>query len=265
MGTGNIIRTVFNEGGSIRAKTSSRAEVVVSQSDNPRTGASLRVLDSAGGPVIEASTGETYENTFGELKEMFRAFKIYHVAAVACAIVGAVILGTLSRRSPAKGSGAIRRRAKADGFLPNRWGLTLIGLAVRLGGWAHLPPSPTAFAGLRRTGMLELQGGCICCSIQTDLLDALLELYQEFQPDHILIEATGVAEPKAILETLYSENFFGRRGTDFLKVANMVTMVDSENLEQYLESSENSGGSRRTDLLPNDPSRPLQMTGETTH
>jgi hypothetical protein len=110
----------FNEGGSIRAKTSSGAEVVVSQSDNPRTGASLRVLDSADGPVIEASTGETYENTLGKLKEMFGAFKIYHLAAVACAIVGAVILGT--------------------GFLPNRWGLTLIGLAVGLGSWAHLMP-----------------------------------------------------------------------------------------------------------------------------
>jgi len=88
---------------------------VVSQSDNPRTGASLRVLDSADGPVIEASTGETYENTLGKLKEMFGAFKIYHVAAVACAIVGAVILGTLSRRSlaeaerrnPAAGEGGL--------------------------------------------------------------------------------------------------------------------------------------------------------------
>lgn len=80
-------------------------------------------------------------------------------------------------------------------------------------------------------GMLELQGGCICCSIQTDLLDALLELSQRFHPEHILIEATGVAEPKAILETLYSGNFFGRRGTDFLKVANMITVVDGGNLE----------------------------------
>lgn len=107
-------------------------------------------------------------------------------------------------------------------------------------------------------GILELQGGCICCSIQSDLLDALLELYQQFQPDHILIEATGVAEPHGILETLYSGNFYGKRGTDFIKVANMVTVVDGGNLEQYLDSSENTGGSRRIHLLPSDPRRPVQ-------
>lgn len=107
-------------------------------------------------------------------------------------------------------------------------------------------------------GMLELQGGCICCNIQTDLLDALLELWRRFNPEHILIEATGVADPKAILETLYSENLFGRKGTDFLKVANMVTVIDGGNLEQYFESPENSGTGRRTHLLQNDPRRPLQ-------
>ena len=108
------------------------------------------------------------------------------------------------------------------------------------------------------TEILEMQDGCICCSIQTDLLDALLELWQRFQPEHILIEATGVAEPKAILETLCSGNFFGWKGTDFLKVANMITIVDGGNLEQYLESPENTGETERTHLLTNDSRRPLQ-------
>lgn len=107
-------------------------------------------------------------------------------------------------------------------------------------------------------GMMELKGGCICCSIQTDLLDALFELSQRFEPEHILVEATGVAEPKAILKALCSANFSGLRGTDFFQVANMVTVVDAGNLEQYLESSENSGGARRTYLLSGDKRRPLQ-------
>lgn len=107
-------------------------------------------------------------------------------------------------------------------------------------------------------GLFELQGGCICCSIQADLLDALLELWQKHRPSHIVIEATGVAEPESVLRTLYSGNPFGRSGTDFLEVANMVTVVDGGNMETYFESPENTGRERRTHLMPNDQRRPLQ-------
>ena len=111
----------YNEGGSIRARTATGTEVIVSQSDNPRTGATLRVVDTPDGPAIEASTGETFENTVARVSEMFGAFRIYHLAAIGCAIVGVLILGT--------------------GFLPNRWGICLLGLAAALGTWAHLAPS----------------------------------------------------------------------------------------------------------------------------
>lgn len=98
------------------------------------------------------------------------------------------------------------------------------------------------------TKMLELQGGCICCSIETDLLDALLELRQRFQPGHIIIEATGVADPGGILQTMNTKNAYGRSVTDFLKIANMVTVVDGGNLSHYLESPENTGGDKRKHL-----------------
>ncbi|MEO0797261.1 MAG: GTP-binding protein [Verrucomicrobiota bacterium] len=107
-------------------------------------------------------------------------------------------------------------------------------------------------------GLLELQGGCICCTIQDDLLDALLELWQRFKPEHILVEATGVAEPKSILETIYARNLHGFSGTDFLRVANMISVLDGGNLEQYFESPENTGKARRAHLLQADRRRPLQ-------
>lgn len=106
--------------------------------------------------------------------------------------------------------------------------------------------------------ILELQDGCICCSIQSDLLDALLQLSQEIQPDHILIEATGVAEPKEILKSLQARNLFGRRASEFAVPANMLTVMDAGYLDQYFKSPENTGYERRTRRLHNDKRRPLQ-------
>lgn len=108
------------------------------------------------------------------------------------------------------------------------------------------------------SGMVELTSGCICCSIQTELMDALLHLYLKRKPRHILIEATGVAEPKSILETLYAANLEGVRGSDFLRVANLVTVVDAANLEDHLGVPAQSRRKRRNHLLPADQRRPLE-------
>ncbi|AMS43834.1 CobW family GTP-binding protein [Aminobacter aminovorans] len=51
--------------------------------------------------------------------------------------------------------------------------------------------------------VVGLKNGCICCSLQGDLLRTLkLVLSQPVQPDHVVIEASGVADPRGITETL---------------------------------------------------------------
>lgn len=51
--------------------------------------------------------------------------------------------------------------------------------------------------------VVGLKNGCICCSLQGDLLRTLkLVLSQPVKPDHIVIEASGVADPRGITETL---------------------------------------------------------------
>lgn len=51
--------------------------------------------------------------------------------------------------------------------------------------------------------VVGLKNGCICCSLQGDLLRTLkLVLSQPVRPDHIVIEASGVADPRGITETL---------------------------------------------------------------
>ena len=50
--------------------------------------------------------------------------------------------------------------------------------------------------------VLELAGGCVCCKIDTknDLWDGIGDIIARSEPDHVVLETTGIAEPAAILD-----------------------------------------------------------------
>jgi G3E family GTPase len=48
----------------------------------------------------------------------------------------------------------------------------------------------------------EMPSGCICCTLGADLLTTLKDVAEAFNPDLVVIEPTGVADPMAIHETL---------------------------------------------------------------
>jgi len=48
----------------------------------------------------------------------------------------------------------------------------------------------------------EITAGCICCQIGVDLVRTLYEVEQQFRPDLVIIEASGIATPKGVLEAL---------------------------------------------------------------
>ena len=50
--------------------------------------------------------------------------------------------------------------------------------------------------------VVELASGCICCSLKTDMIQTLRMLRYDYSPQRIIIEATGVADPLAIIEVL---------------------------------------------------------------
>ncbi len=50
--------------------------------------------------------------------------------------------------------------------------------------------------------VLTLAGGCICCTFGSDLVEGLIELARRDDIDHILIEASGVALPAAIAQSI---------------------------------------------------------------
>lgn len=104
--------------------------------------------------------------------------------------------------------------------------------------------------------VVELTSGCICCSIQTELVEALERIVHDMRPDHIVIEATGVADPKSILETIYTPNDFGYAGSDFLQIRNMVTVVDASAVYALIDDSLYPE-QRRKWILSSDRRRPL--------
>ncbi len=52
--------------------------------------------------------------------------------------------------------------------------------------------------------LVALQNGCICCTLQTDLINQLHDLAAQKMYDYIVIEASGICEPAPIAQTLCS-------------------------------------------------------------
>ncbi len=75
---------------------------------------------------------------------------------------------------------------------------------------------------------LELTNGCICCSLETlDLQEAIGQFAYAGSPiDYIIIEASGLAEPKDLALTL--KDTIGQR----VYLDSIITVLDAENLEK---------------------------------
>lgn len=74
---------------------------------------------------------------------------------------------------------------------------------------------------------LQLSNGCICCSIGSSLMEALLKLLARPEPpERLIIEASGVADPARI-------GAIGMAG-DAFRLEAIVTVVDAETVEARL-------------------------------
>jgi G3E family GTPase len=85
--------------------------------------------------------------------------------------------------------------------------------------------------------VLELAGGCICCSVdlKNDLWDGIGDIITRAKPDHVVLETTGIAEPAAILDGLVRVSDAVR---DRILPAGVVCVVDAESGADALERRE---------------------------
>ena len=54
----------------------------------------------------------------------------------------------------------------------------------------------------------ELPSGCICCTLGPNFLDTVRTIHDKFQPDLVIVEPSGIADPDSILATM--EHYQGR-------------------------------------------------------
>eukprot|EP00413_Alexandrium_margalefii_P017983 CAMPEP_0204533386 /NCGR_PEP_ID=MMETSP0661-20131031/12255_1 /ASSEMBLY_ACC=CAM_ASM_000606 /TAXON_ID=109239 /ORGANISM="Alexandrium margalefi, Strain AMGDE01CS-322" /LENGTH=638 /DNA_ID=CAMNT_0051539721 /DNA_START=75 /DNA_END=1991 /DNA_ORIENTATION=- len=75
--------------------------------------------------------------------------------------------------------------------------------------------------------MVELQNGCICCTLKEDLMESVRELALERRFDYLLIESTGISEPLPVASTFAATDDMGYpRIGGVTRLDTLVTVVD---------------------------------------
>ncbi len=74
----------------------------------------------------------------------------------------------------------------------------------------------------------EIDEGCVCCSLIGNLKRALHGILESFSPDTIILETSGLANPKNMFDEL-------EELTEWVRFDAMVTMVDALNFNASLE------------------------------
>lgn len=75
--------------------------------------------------------------------------------------------------------------------------------------------------------VLELAGGCVCCKVdvKNDLWDGIADVIRRSQPDHVVLETTGIAQPEAIIEGFAR---LPESDRDIVDLAGIICVIDAE-------------------------------------
>ena len=92
--------------------------------------------------------------------------------------------------------------------------------------------------------VVQLSNGCVCCSVKDELAETVAELCANGRYAHVIVETTGVADPRGVADLFVRKNRFGRSLSDFARLSALVTVIDARG---FLAERARSGAEGETE------------------
>lgn len=83
--------------------------------------------------------------------------------------------------------------------------------------------------------MKEMLSGCICCTIRGDLGVELMNLAEEYKPDVIIVECTGVANPMEIVDAVTDASIYSS-----MILQSVITVIDARQFLDFASGNQRS-------------------------
>lgn len=85
------------------------------------------------------------------------------------------------------------------------------------------------------SGIFEMSNGCICCTLNGELVQTLVDLVNgEHEFDHLIVETTGIAEPDGVAAAFVAEPAIQSR----FRLDATICLVDAHHAEDILKERE---------------------------
>jgi G3E family GTPase len=105
--------------------------------------------------------------------------------------------------------------------------------------------------------IVQLNNGCVCCTIRKDLVKGVQSLFQKSTFDYLLVETTGIADPGPVAQTFLNIPALQQ----YARLDAIVTVVDAEQIASQIHEHETARDQvaladflllNKTDLVPAD-------------